>query len=188
MIDIQRPRYVVYENVRGFVRFDLAARAANDDSRSTEGLASGLLKILYRCLVAMGCVFISRSLALGPLSRFPDTKSGQESCRLPTTGSHKLDVDSFCLLLSVESSSPGSHSHLMRAHSTNRICYCFPSASKATASQGAYDTSQTRCTFPYRRRLGTSRNGSGRSRTTTSPPMVRHNGCGTNSHQTRTSA
>jgi hypothetical protein len=57
MIDIQRPRYVAFENVRGFVRFDLAARAADDDLQSsTEGLASGLLKILYRCLVAMGCV------------------------------------------------------------------------------------------------------------------------------------
>lgn len=59
MIDIQRPRYVAFENVRGFVRFDLAAREAYNDSQSTEGLASGLLKILYRCLVAMGCVCIA---------------------------------------------------------------------------------------------------------------------------------
>jgi len=72
MIDIQRPRYVVYENVRGFVRFDLAARAADDGPQSTEGLASGLLKILYRCLVAMGCVCIcnpSRSLLI-PVCRY----------------------------------------------------------------------------------------------------------------------
>ena len=59
MIDIQRPKYVVFENVRGFVRFDLAARGSDDDPQPTEGLASGLLKILYRCLVAMGYVRIS---------------------------------------------------------------------------------------------------------------------------------
>src|SRR5258708_27756678 len=140
MIDIQRPRYVVCENVRGFVRFDWAARGANADSQSPGGLASGLLKILYRCLVAMGYVWILQPLALRSLSQLPDTKSGQESCRQPTMGSHKSAVDSFCLLPSIVSFSPVSHSHLMPAHSTNRICYCCPSASKVTASQGAYDT------------------------------------------------
>ena len=187
MIDIQRPKYVVFENVRGFVRFDLAARGSDDDPQPTEGLASGLLKILYRCLVAMGYVRISNPQRLSSHPLCADTKSGQESCRLPTTESHKTDVGSSSLLLNMESFSPASRSHLTPAPLTNRVYCSFPSAFRATASRGVYDTSPSRCTFLYRRQLGTSRNGNGRFRTMTSPPRARRNGRGTNYHRIRTS-
>jgi len=174
MTDIQRPRYVAFENVRGFVRFDLAARGADDDPQSTEGLANGLLKILYRCLVAMGCALmhLHSSALVFSSPGCSGTKSGRESCRPPTMGSHKPDVVSSSLLLNMESFSPASHSQLMPAPSTNRVsCYSL-SAFKVIAFRGVYDTSQIRCTFLCRRRLGTSRNGSGRSRMMTGPLMA----------------
>ena len=190
MIDIQRPKYVVFENVRGFVRFDLAARGSDDDPQPTEGLASGLLKILYRCLVAMGYVRICNPQRLSSHPLCPlcaDTRSGQESCRLPTTESHKTDAGSSSLLPNMASFSPVSRSHLTPAPLTNRVYCYFPSAFRATASRGVCGTSPIRCTFLYRRRLGTSRNGNGRFRTMTSPPRARHNGRGTNCHRIRTS-
>ena len=98
-VDFLKPKYCFFENVRGFLRYNLHARQA-DKHNVKGGIHTGGLKFLVHALLSMGyvaitlphCCLIPR-VQLTRASR-PGTRCGSAYSRRVTTAPRRTECDS----------------------------------------------------------------------------------------------
>jgi hypothetical protein len=91
-VDAIRPKYCVFENVRGIFHWRLMA-ARQSAYTTTGGIPMGGLKLVLRCLVDLGfvCVFITSLVSHEP---HPATRSGMVFYK--RVSRHCIAADVFC--------------------------------------------------------------------------------------------
>jgi hypothetical protein len=95
-VDFIRPKWAIFENVRGFLQFNLKAKQAGPH-RLEGGMKMGGIKFLESALIRMGRVSVYVALP-GSLIFFtasPGIKFKSLSCSLAITGLLRAEFDSF---------------------------------------------------------------------------------------------